>query len=114
MSETPCEWLDGLLNGDYDFTVYSRKNARAELAQLRAAADELQRIRELIDPLNGQSVYDAVDALLHDESSAEIYRIDMAEQERKLDEARAIIESGASIYNGSKNYASAYNARCQQ
>lgn len=71
--------------------------AQAELAQLRAAADELQRIRELIEPLKGQSVYDAIDALLSDASSAEIYKIDMAEQARQLDEVREIITSCASL-----------------
>jgi hypothetical protein len=36
------DWLDGLLDGEYDFTIYSRKNARAELAQLRATIAELE------------------------------------------------------------------------
>lgn len=47
MSAKICEWLDGLLNGDYDFTVYSQKNARAELAALRAqVADQAIELHE--------------------------------------------------------------------
>ena len=60
--------------------------ASAELAQLRADAAELQRIRELVTPLNGQSVEQTIVALLHDESSVEVYKHELKNALERISE----------------------------
>jgi uncharacterized coiled-coil protein SlyX len=71
-------------------------DARAELAQLRADLQAAQQriaeleaqfagIKELIDPLEGQSVYDAINALLLDDSSRVFYEVPLQERIAELE-----------------------------
>lgn len=77
--------------------------AYAELAQLRANSAEYKRIAELIDPNDAwdQSIYDQINNLLHDDSSAEIIaaplRADVARLTQECDAAQAAVNEARII-----------------
>jgi DNA-directed RNA polymerase subunit RPC12/RpoP/BMFP domain-containing protein YqiC len=84
------------IRGHGDIVGGMIKRSRAELAQLRADLQAAQQriaeleaqfsgIKELVDPLEGQSVYDAINALLSDDSSRVFYEVPLQERIAELE-----------------------------
>lgn len=79
-------------------TVSDRANAQVELLQMRAELAALRAQAALLD--------DYAETIRQHE-------IRIAELEQAVSEAREIIERGATVYTGSANHNSAFNATCR-